>query len=150
LPATSDALKMAADPDGSMRKTKSARHDPTRGASVFVVDDNALLVKLAATVLEQAGYLVASFSEPKAVLRAMESADPKPAVLVTDFDMAEMNGLELIESSHKIHPALKTILLSGSIDGSTVFTPTAKVNRFLGKPYEPWQLQNMVAKLVVV
>lgn len=150
LPITTKTRIVATDPGVTMNKRKSARQDPTWSVAVFVVDDNALLVKFAAAVLEQAGYLVTSFSEPKAVLQAMESADPKPAVLVTDYNMGEMNGLELIESSHKIHPALKTILLSGSIDGSTVFTPSANVHRFLGKPYEPSQLQDMVAELVVV
>ena len=32
-------------------------------------------------------------------------------VLVTDYDMSEMNGLELIVHCHQIHPALKTVLL---------------------------------------
>jgi DNA-binding NtrC family response regulator len=116
--------------------------------SIFVVDDNTLLGEFAAAVLEAAGFKVEQFTDPRAVLRAIQEADPKPAVLVTDYDMGPMNGLELILSSHKVHPALKTVLLSGTMDDSIMETHPAKVNRFLGKPYEPLQLQKAVADLI--
>jgi DNA-binding NtrC family response regulator len=81
-------------------------------------------------------------------LRAIHDANPKPAVLVTDYEMGEMNGLELIQSSHRIHPSLKTLLVSGTVDGSITSKHAAKVHRFLGKPYEPAQLQKIVAELM--
>jgi DNA-binding NtrC family response regulator len=131
-----------------MKKRKSARQDPTGGGSVFVVDDNIMLAEFATKVLEAAGFKVEHFSDPKAALRAIGEADPKPAVLVTDYEMGEMNGLELIESSQKVHPTLETVLLSGTVDASILLNHPARVGRFLGKPYEPLQLQNAVAELL--
>ena len=131
-----------------MKKRKSARRDPTGGGSVFVVDDNIMLAEFAARVLEAAGFTVVHFSDPQAVLRAINEADPKPAVLVTDYEMGKMNWLELIHSLQKVHPALKTVLLSGTVDGSILLNHPARVNRFLGKPYEPVQLQKVVAELL--
>ena len=131
-----------------MKKRKSAGLVPAHKGTVFVVDDNALLVEFAATVLEAAGYRVRRFSNPAAALRAMHEAKPKPAVLVTDYEMGEMNGLILIESSHKIHPTLKTLLLSGTVDASITLSRQTKVHRFLGKPYEPAALQKAVAELM--
>ena len=131
-----------------MKKRKSARLAPSPRGTVFIVDDDALLVEYATTVLEAAGYTVRHFSDPKDVLRAMQKANPKPAVLVTDYEMGEINGLELILSSHKIHPSLKTLLLSGTVDSSISNCHTAKVHQFLGKPYKPGQLQKIVAKLM--
>jgi DNA-binding NtrC family response regulator len=130
-----------------MKKPKSARRDPT-GASVFVVDDNIMLGEFATKVLEAAGFKVEHFSDPEAALRALAKADPKPAVLVTDYEMGGMNGLELIESSLELHPALKTVLLSGTVDGSILTNHPARVYRFLSKPYKPLQLQNAVAELL--
>ncbi|HEY3861403.1 MAG TPA: response regulator [Verrucomicrobiae bacterium] len=112
------------------------------------MDDNAMLVEFAATVLKGAGYTVRHFSDPKAALSAMHEANPKPAVLVTDYEMGDMNGLELIQSSHEVHPSLKTLMLSGTVDGSIMLTHAAKVHRFLGKPYEPMELQRAVAELM--
>ena len=132
-----------------MNKRKSTRRAPPLSGPVFVVDDDVMLVEFAALVLESAGYQVRHFTDPKAVLEASdERPDPKPAVLVTDYDMKEMNGLELIVSSHRIHPTLKTVMLSGTVDCSTAPTNPARVNRFLGKPYEPAQLKNLVAELL--
>jgi DNA-binding NtrC family response regulator len=131
-----------------VKKSDSPNLDPAARGSIFVVDDNAMLVEFAATVLEEAGYNVRQFSDPKAVLRAINDANPKPAVLVTDYEMGEMNGLELIQSSHKIHPSLKTLLLSGTVDASIILTRVDDVHRFLGKPYQPSELQKAVAELM--
>jgi DNA-binding NtrC family response regulator len=131
-----------------MKKSKSTRRVPPAGRVVFVVDDNAALSALAAMVLESAGYTVRHFSDPKLLLKALKGANPKPAVLVTDYEMGTMNGLELIRSSHKVHPSLKTLLVSGSVDESMMVLHPGEVHRFLGKPYEPTQLRNLVAELL--
>ena len=131
-----------------MSKVKGNHKPPGPSGLIFIVDDNALLGELAGTVLKSEGYAVRSFTDPKEVLKAMKEADPKPVALVTDYDMGEMNGLELIVSSHKIHPSLKTVLLSGTINDSFVAKHPAKVHRFLGKPYLPTQLKSMVGELL--
>jgi DNA-binding NtrC family response regulator len=131
-----------------MKKRKSARLAPSSKGAVFIVDDDALLVEFATAVLEAVGYTVKHFSDPKDVLRAIHKANPKPAVLITDYEMGEINGLELILSSHKIHPSLKTLLLSGTVDSSISLNHAAKVHRFLGKPYDPAQLRKIVAELM--
>jgi DNA-binding NtrC family response regulator len=143
-----NGLYYKATNEGAMKKLTSARRDPAGSGSVFVVDDNIMLVELAAMVLKAAGFKVEHFSDPKAVLQAINDADPKPAILITDYEMGEMNGLELILSSHKVHPALKTILVSGTVDGSILLNHPARVNRFLGKPYHPSQLQSVVTELL--
>jgi response regulator RpfG family c-di-GMP phosphodiesterase len=139
---------MPAGPNSFMKKRKSVRVKPVPKGLVFVVDDNALLVEFAATVLQTAGYSVKPFVNPKAVVAALRQAKRKPSVLVTDYEMAEMNGLDLIRNSHKIHPSLKTLLVSGTVDSSITLTHPAKVHLFLGKPYDPVQLKKAVAELM--
>jgi CheY-like chemotaxis protein len=131
-----------------MNSTKATRQDPEMHGLIFVVDDNALLVEYAGTVLKGEGYEVQFFTDPKAALKAMQDANPKPVALVTDYEMGEMNGLQLIDSSVKINPSLKTVLLSGTIDSAFVAGHPTKVNKFLGKPYLPAQLKSMVGELL--
>jgi DNA-binding NtrC family response regulator len=131
-----------------MSKTKATRKDPEPSGLIFIVDDNALLVEFAGAVLGREGYDIQSFTDPKDVLKAMQAADPKPVALVTDYEMGEINGLDLIVSSHKILPSLKTVLVSGTIDGAFIANHPAKVNKFLGKPYLPAQLKNLVGELL--
>ena len=128
--------------------TKAPRPASARSGLIFVVDDNAMLVEFAGTVLKGEGYEVRVFTDPNAALKAMQEAGPKPVALVTDYEMGEMNGLELIVSSHKIHPALKTVLLSGTINGAFIARHPARVDRFLGKPYHPPQLKSTVLALL--
>jgi len=117
---------------------------------IFVVDDSAMLVEFAAMVLQSAGYVVQHFTEPGLLLKALGESAPRPALLVTDYDMGahSMNGLDLILNCHKIHPSMKTILASGTVDGSVTLHHAARVDRFLCKPYPPAQLKAMVAELL--
>ena len=117
---------------------------------IFIVDDEPMLVEFAASVLQSAGCSVQSFTDPTVLLKALGQSAPKPALLVTDYDLGPhaLNGLELIVKCHKIHPSLKTILASGTVDGSVTLQHPAKVDRFLSKPYPPAQLKAMVADLL--
>ena len=117
---------------------------------IFVVDDSAMLVEFAAMVLQSAGYTVRQFTEPGLLLKALGEGARRPSLLVTDYDMGThvMNGLDLIVNCHKIHPTLKTILASGTVDGSVTLHHPARVDRFLSKPYPPAQLRAMAADLL--
>jgi DNA-binding NtrC family response regulator len=117
---------------------------------IFVVDDSAMLVEFAAMVLQSAGYEVKQFTEPGLLLKALGEGGRRPALLVTDYDMGAraINGLDLILNCHKVHPAMKAILASGTVDGSVTLHHAAKVDRFLSKPYPPAQLKAMVAELL--
>ena len=131
------------------KKRAATTLGPSRDASlIYVVDDNAALAEYATTVLEMAGYEVRGFSDPKEVLRAMRESARKPELLVTDFDMGDINGVQLIQSSHEIHPSLKTVLVSGTIDDGIVSRHPDDIHRFLGKPYKPPQLAGLVAELL--
>jgi DNA-binding NtrC family response regulator len=116
---------------------------------IFVVDDSVMLVEFATMVLQSAGYAVQKFTEPGLLLKSLNEG-ARPALLVTDYDMGArvMNGLDLVVSCHKIHPAMKAILASGTVDGSVMLHHPAKVDRFLSKPFPPAQLKTMVAELL--
>jgi two-component system cell cycle sensor histidine kinase/response regulator CckA len=131
-----------------MRQSKATRKAPKAPGLIFVVDDEALLGEYAGAVLQEEGYKIQYFTDPREVLKAMQVADPKPVALVTDYEMGKMTGLELIISSHKIHPKLKTVLTSGSVDAEVAAKHSREVHKFLGKPYLPAQLTAMVGELL--
>ena len=102
---------------------------------VFIVDDEALLGQLAETVLGEAGYRTRTFLDPQEVLRAVRDDGDRPDLLVTDYVMGTMTGLELIEECKKFHPSLRTILLSGTVSESYLSNFTVQPDCFLPKPY---------------
>lgn len=134
--------------ESNQNQVKPTRRAPDGAGAIYVVDDNAVLAEFAGAALKQEGYEVRFFTDPKAALRAIAEANPKPAALLTDYDMGSMNGLDLIVSSHAIHPSLKTVLLSGTVADAFVARHPAKVNRFLGKPYRPAELKSIVGELL--
>ena len=93
-----------------------------------------MLLDLALTVLEPLGFNVQTFRDPRKAL--VEYPAAKPAVLVTDYAMGEMNGLELICECRRINPRQKIILLSGTVDENVYANIPIKPDRFLAKPYQ--------------
>lgn len=102
---------------------------------IFIVDDEALLGQLAETVLTEAGYRTKTFLDPVDVIRAIRDDGDRPDLLVTDYVMGTMTGLELIEECKRVLPDLRTILLSGTVSESYVEGFATRPDKFLPKPY---------------
>jgi CheY-like chemotaxis protein len=115
---------------------------------IYVVDDKPALVDLAKIGLEAAGYAVRGFDDPVAVLVAIQQGAPYPDILITDFDMPQMTGLELIKRCRQLRPDLKTILVSGTVEKHVILSDPVKVNRFLEKPYTPGNLHSAIGDLL--
>ncbi len=62
---------------------------------VLIVDDNALNIELAAFVLDQAGFQVASAAD--AIEAMTKIPDFQPDLILMDIQMPGMNGLELTQ-----------------------------------------------------
>jgi DNA-binding NtrC family response regulator len=102
---------------------------------IFIVDDEALLGQLAETVLSEAGFRTQTFLDPVDALRAVRDDGQRPDILVTDFVMGTMTGLELIEGCLECHPKLRTILLSGTVNETQVGAYSTQPDLFIPKPY---------------
>jgi CheY-like chemotaxis protein len=115
---------------------------------IYVVDDEAMLLELATVILEPLGYSIVSFRDPNEALKAYATADPRPNLIITDYAMHSMNGMDLIEKCRRIKADQKILLLSGTV-GAEVFHHTAsKPDRFLPKPYHAHQLVDLVKAML--
>src|SRR5271170_2595477 len=114
-------------------------------ATIFVVDDEPMLLELAAAILKPSGYEVRTFRDPHLALAEFPAA--KPALLVTDYAMGGMNGMELLRKCRQINPRQKILLLSGTVDENIYADATAKPDAFLAKPYQVREFIESVKKL---
>lgn len=114
---------------------------------IYVVDDEAMVVTMIDAILKNQGYEVKLFRDPHLCLKAFGEADSKPVVLVADFVMGSMNGLELIEKCRQLSPKLKSLLISGSIQENFVRQSWIKPDHFLTKPFEARVFLDAVRKL---
>jgi len=101
--------------------------------TIFVVDDEPMLLELATAILQPIGFNVRTYRDPQVALREFPAA--KPAVLVTDYAMGGMNGLDLLLQCRQINPQQKVLLVSGTVDENIFADAVAKPNAFLAKPY---------------
>ena len=85
------------------------------GQHVLCVDDDPAMVLMVDGLLQRAGYRVTTFEQPVAAL-ARVLADPGAFdIVVTDFNMPEMNGMELATALAQAVPQLPVIITSGFI-----------------------------------
>jgi len=117
-------------------------------ALIYVVDDEPMLLELATVVLEPLGYQIKTFRGPDTAIRAFTTAEPRPALVITDYAMHTMNGLDLIAACRRLQPRQKILLLSGTVDEHVYSNVPAKPDRFLGKPYQAKQLIEVVKALL--
>ena len=78
--------------------------------SILVVDDNELLCRLACDILTTEGYRAVPARSAKAALEAFENEAFD--LLVTDFHMPGMNGLELARAIRNRNPQFPVIVMT--------------------------------------
>ena len=93
----------------SLRKSSHAPH--TR---ILLVDDNPHGLAARKTVLEELGHHTVLASSGVEALELL--ATQKFALVVTDYKMPRMDGLELISRLRKQWPNMPVILISGFVD----------------------------------
>src|ERR1700722_16594951 len=115
--------------------------------TIFVVDDEPMLLDLAAAILQPLGFNVRTFRDPQGAVAEFSSARTQPVLIVTDYAMGAMNGLDLVRKCKSINPRQKILLLSGTVDESIYAGETAKPDCFLAKPYQVRDFVESVQKL---
>jgi DNA-binding NtrC family response regulator len=111
---------------------------------VYVVDDESMIGDVVQIVLKMGGYEPRFFQNPDAALQALIQAEVRPVLLLTDYVMASMNGMELIRQCKIIHPGLRTILYSGNAGEDVLQQDRARPDAFLRKPFLPSVLLGLV------
>ncbi|GEJ56578.1 response regulator [Anaeromyxobacter diazotrophicus] len=109
---------------------------------VLLVDDDPTILRLLAKIVSSRGWeALLARSGPEALSR-MDRAD----VVVTDFSMPGMDGLELLGAIRERDDALPVILVTGHCSERLFELATnAGAYRCLAKPFELAQLTDAIA-----
>ena len=78
--------------------------------NLLVVDDSATQITLIQSIVQKLGFTVWTASDGKEALKLLR--DQQPDLVVTDMQMPEMNGLELIRKMREICPLVPAILVT--------------------------------------
>jgi CheY-like chemotaxis protein len=108
---------------------------------VFVVDDEPVIAKTLAAILENAGFAAEPFVDPLEALKAAEFRCPD--IMISDVMMPQINGIELGIQVRAIYPECRILLFSGQAATSDLLRDAdSKVHQFtmLSKPVHPKDL----------
>lgn len=116
---------------------------------IYLVDDEDLLLDMAEVALMGSDrYALKRFHDAETALQAFAEETDKPDLLLTDYAMGAMNGLELSERCKGAHPPLKIVMVSGTAGPQIIENASIKVDCFLAKPYKPTELAETVRALL--
>lgn len=116
---------------------------------VLFLDDEPELASLGQKMLESLGYRVIATTTPATALDRLR-ADPKAVdLVVTDFLMPRMTGLELAQEVRRLRTDLPVRLCSGS--GTTTHAQKARdlgFVHFLHQPFSRHELATLVRQVL--
>jgi DNA-binding NtrC family response regulator len=113
----------------------------------YLVDDEPMLLDLNEAVLRGMGFDVRRFRAAEIAFEAYRVAPVPPLIIVTDFSMHAMTGLELIQRCRELHPGQRVLMVSGTVDASVFDESRQKPDGFMPKPYSTDKLTEMVRSL---
>ena len=112
---------------------------------ILVVDDKQMMRDSVGATLQRAGYTVIAAANGQLALKMVDKH--RPAVVVTDLMMPEMDGLELLDTLIRDQPQLPVVLMTayGSINDA-VSAMKAGAFDFVQKPFDGDQLVTVVRR----
>jgi len=113
---------------------------------VLVVEDESLIRTSAVDMVEQAGFEAIAASNADEAIRILESRNDIRAVF-TDVQMpGSIDGLRLAQVVKNRWPPVALIVTSGRMTVPESKLPNG--GRFLGKPYQPSELETMLREVL--
>ncbi|MGM0452234.1 MAG: PAS domain-containing hybrid sensor histidine kinase/response regulator [Thermodesulfobacteriota bacterium] len=94
-------------------ETVAAAQVPTGSESILFIDDERPIAELGKQMLLGLGYRVEALTQSPQALEILQARPEDFDLVVTDFTMPHMTGVELMEGIQKIRPDLPVILCTG-------------------------------------
>ena len=84
---------------------------------ILIVDDSSDVIESVSSLLAREGYFVTAYSDTKAAAAAIKEENFD--VVLTDIQMHEVTGIDLLEKAHRKNPQLPVILMTAYPDFNT-------------------------------
>lgn len=99
---------------GAMAAT--AMPDTRAGQHILYLDDDPSLVFLVERQLERRGYRISGYVDPQEALDVLRADPTGFDLVVSDYNMPDLSGLEVAREVHTIRADLPVVLVSGFVD----------------------------------
>jgi len=132
------ALAAAPQPDSGTAET----------STILVVEDNAPILELIETALAPEGYRVLSARSGSEALRVLETHGGPIGLLIADYRLPGMTGLDLAGYVQARHPGVPVVLMSGYPEAVAEFQGDRRATSILQKPFTPQELRTTVKQIL--
>ena len=115
------------------------------GQRVLYVDDDPAMLLLVESLLQRAGYHVTTIERPREALEQVRARAGDFDLVVTDYNMPELTGMDLAQEIARIRPDLPVVISSGYVsDEMREAVQRAGVRGLIQKEYTLEQLATVV------
>lgn len=121
------------------------------GKTILIVDDSDDTRFCLAAVLKREGYNVLIAKDGIDALDMLKTNDIKADMIITDLNMPEMNGIELVKylRGTLLYFSVPIVLITGKCsDSSKCEAVDAGINEWIEKPFTAMQLKEAVNKFL--
>ncbi len=110
---------------------------------ILLIDDDPVIRNLISGILRKRGYHVSLAKEGQEGLRVVKSI--KPDLVIADFQMPGMSGIDVLNHIKEIYPAMPVIILTAHGDATlTIQSMQTGAFDFIEKPVKPKELLDAV------
>ena len=134
--ATQPAVVAAGPSELSASKSVARRH-----LNLLLVDDNEVVRKTTAAMLEDLGHQVVEAADGREVLDLMTSQPDGWDMIVSDYAMPHISGAEVIRRAREVWPDLPAVIITGYADIASISSRPEGV-AVLAKPFTSDQLDH--------
>ena len=119
------------------RSKNEKDHLPEKGKTILVINDEELLIKICEMMLKRLGHKVFKAHSGSEGLKIFETNKNQIDLIISDLNMPEMDGQEVIAKLRKIDRNVKVLLSSGALlDSDEKDVIKRGFNGLLKKPYK--------------
>ena len=121
----------------------------TTNARILLVDDEAVLRRLALTILSRQGYIVVEAPGPAEALEIGAAEPGSFDLILADVMMPGMRGWEMVERLRPLQPQARVLYMSGYV-GELDHNTAERVRPLLSKPFKPRDLVEEVKRVLTL
>ena len=120
-----------------------------QGKTILLIDDEEMVINISEMMLKKLGYKVLKAHSGSEGLQLFEKNKFMIDLIISDLEMPEMNGEEVMDRLREIDPQIKVMLSSGALtDTDEQDVMNKGFNGFLKKPYNLDTLCQKMAEIL--
>jgi CheY-like chemotaxis protein len=120
-------------------------HQRSSKSTILIADDDSLILALLADVLREHEFHVVTACDGAQALKLARDHGGQIDLLLTDFEMPHMNGVQLAAAIREFRPRIGVVLMSGS---HNLEAASGLGSTFLSKPFTPRLLVETITGLL--